>query len=62
MRKLSDRPRTPLRRVLEAGAADPDKITQLVELYTDVSPLTLKRKIDRTLAAMPSAMRLAIGA
>jgi len=42
--------------------ADPDKITQLVELYTDVSPLTLKRKIDRTLAAMPGAIRPASGA
>jgi hypothetical protein len=41
-RKLYDRPRTPLQRVLDSGAADPTKIPTLVDLYTAVSPLALK--------------------
>jgi hypothetical protein len=41
-RKLYDRPRTPLQRLLDSGAADPTKIPTLVDLYTAVSPLALK--------------------
>jgi hypothetical protein len=52
-RRLHDTPRTPLQRLLESGAADPEQIQGLVELYTTVSPLTLKRTIDRQLRAMP---------
>lgn len=40
-------PRTPLQRLLATGAADPDQIAGLVKLYAEVSPLTLKRTIDR---------------
>jgi hypothetical protein len=58
-RKRYDQPKTPLRRVLDSGAADPDKITSLVELYTTVGPLTLKRRIDRRLSAMPSSLEVA---
>ena len=58
-RKVYDTPTTPLRRVLDSGAADPKKITGLVELYTSVSPLTLKRRIDRRLDAMPTDKELA---
>ena len=54
--KKYDRPTTPLRRLLDSGAADPAKVMTLVDLYTAVSPLTLKRQIDRRLAAMPVAM------
>jgi hypothetical protein len=54
-----DQPKTPLRPVLDSGAADADKITSLVELYTTVSPLTLKRRIDRRLSAMPSSLEVA---
>jgi hypothetical protein len=61
-RKVYDRPVTPLRRVLAAGTADPSKIGELVRLYTEVSPLSLKRKIDRRLAAMPAAMKVAVSA
>ncbi len=57
-RKVYDRPTTPLQRLLNAGAADADKITALVGLYTGVSPLTLKRQIDRRLAAMPAALEV----
>jgi hypothetical protein len=57
-RKLYDTPTTPLRRVLDSGTADPKKIGSLVDLYTTVSPLTLKRKIDRRLAAMPTALEV----
>jgi hypothetical protein len=57
-RKVYDRPTTPLQRLLNAGAADPDKITALVRLYTGVSPLALKRQIDRRLAAMPAALEV----
>lgn len=45
-----------LQRVLNSGLADPDKIQELVALYTTASPLTLKRQIDRRLAAMPAAL------
>ncbi len=31
---------------------------RLVRLYTGVSPLTLKRQIDRRLAAMPAALEV----
>ena len=33
-------------------------ITSLVELYTTVSPLTLTRRIDRRLSAMPSSLEV----
>ena len=52
-RRLYDTPQTPLRRLLESGHADLNKLTDLTALYTEVSPLTLKRRIDRALAAMP---------
>jgi transposase InsO family protein len=53
-RRLHDTPRTPLQRLLATGAADPDQIAGLVKLYAEVSPLTLKRTIDRHLRSMPS--------
>jgi hypothetical protein len=61
-RKLYDRPETPLQRVLDAGFAEPTKVPALVQLYTEVSPLTLKRRVDRALAARPGALELASGA
>jgi hypothetical protein len=56
VRKHYDRPTTPLQRVLNSGEATPAKIPALVTLYTTVSPLTLKRQIDRRLAAMPASL------
>jgi len=56
-RKVYDRPTTPLRRVLASGAADPDRITALVTLYTATSPLTLKRQLDRALARKPATVK-----
>jgi hypothetical protein len=53
-RRRYDRPTTPLQRLLDASAADPNKIGVLVDLYSTASPLTLKRQIDRRLAAMPT--------
>lgn len=53
-RRLHDTPRTPLQRLLETGAAEPTKIGELVKLYTSVSPLSLKRSIDRHLRTMPA--------
>ena len=35
-------------------------IVQLIELYTSVSPLTLKRQIDRRLAAIPKPAGAAV--
>ncbi|HVB54351.1 MAG TPA: ISNCY family transposase [Candidatus Acidoferrales bacterium] len=57
-RKTYDRPTTPLRRVLAGSQADSTKIPALVSLYTATSPLTLKRTIDRRLAAMPAALEV----
>jgi len=62
LRKRYDTPTTPLRRLLDSGVADPAKVKSLVELYTAVSPLTLKRRIDRRLAAMPAALEVAASA
>ena len=42
--------------MLNNGLADPDKIQDLVARDTTASPLTLKRQIDRRLAAMPAAL------
>ena len=52
-RKIYDRPTTPFQRVLASGQTDATKVGALTDLYTRVSPLTLKRQIDRRLAAMP---------
>ena len=43
---------TPLRWALESGQVDPNKIQELVALYTTASPLTLKRQIAHRLAAL----------
>jgi len=56
-RKLYDVPTTPLQRALASGAADLTKVKDLVDFYSSVSPLTLKRQIDRRLAAMPLTRR-----
>src|SRR6266852_554336 len=61
-RKRYDTPTTPLQRVLASGLADLSKVKTLVELYSSVSPLTLKRQIDVRLAAMPLSRRLAANA
>jgi hypothetical protein len=52
-RRRYDTPTTPLERVLASGSADLTKVKALVELYSSVSPLTLKRQIDLRLMAMP---------
>ena len=54
-RRLYDTPKTPLRRLLDdyASHVDMNRLHPLTELYTGVSPLTLKRRIDRRLAALP---------
>ncbi len=57
-RKVYDRPTTPLQRVLSSGKTDATKVRALTDLYTRVSPLTLKRQIDRRLAAMPAALEV----
>jgi len=57
-RKVYDRPTTPLQRVLASGQTDAAKVRALTDLYTRVSPLTLKRQIDRRLAAMPAALEV----
>jgi hypothetical protein len=62
LRKRYDTPTTPLQRVLASGCADLTKMKALVELYSFVSPLTLKRQIDIRLAAMPLSRRLAANA
>lgn len=51
---MRGRPR--LQPVLASGRADPLKIEQLVALYTTTCQLSLKRQIDRGLAAMRAAL------
>lgn len=54
-RRFYDVPKTPLRRLLDgyADAIDFSRLDQLTEMYATTSPLSLKRQIDRSLAAMP---------
>jgi hypothetical protein len=54
-RRLYDIPKTPLRRLLDdyPQHLDLNRLRPLMELYTAVSPLTLKRRIDRRIAALP---------
>jgi hypothetical protein len=55
IRRLHDQPRTPLRRLLDSGSAHPAAIDELVHVYTETSPLTLKRQIQVHLSRMPAA-------
>ena len=55
IRRLHDQPRTPLQRLLESGGAQPNAVPQLVGLYSQLSPLTLKRQIQAHLSRMPAA-------
>jgi hypothetical protein len=57
-RRIYDIPATPMRRLLDhhAGQIDFSRLAALTELYTSTSPLTLKRSIDRALAAMPMTL------
>ncbi len=62
VRKLYDTPTTPLQRVLTSGSADLFKVRTLVEFYSRVSPLTLKRQIDVRLSAIPLSRKVAANA
>lgn len=55
VRRKYDIPATPMRRLLNdhADSIDYSRLNALTELYRSTSPLTLKRAIDRALAAMP---------
>jgi hypothetical protein len=57
-RRIYDTPKTPLRRLLDDHPehVDLNRIRALTDLYASVSPLTLKRGLDRRLAAMPAAL------
>ena len=55
-RRHYDTPATPLRRLLLSHAGDATHLEQLADLYAGTSPLTLKRRLDRRLAAMPVAL------
>ncbi|MHB8718137.1 MAG: hypothetical protein ACYDAC_04490 [Candidatus Dormibacteria bacterium] len=54
-RRLYDTPATPLRRLLDrhADRLEFTRLASLTDLYTTTSPLSLKRAIDRRLAAVP---------
>jgi hypothetical protein len=54
-RRLYDIPKTPLRRLLDdyPQHLDLNRLSPLTELYTALSPLALKRRIDRRIAALP---------
>lgn len=52
-RRRYDTPATPLSRLIASKVADPDKLQRLTQLYATTSPLTLKRDLDRALAARP---------
>ena len=56
VRRVYDTPTTPLRRLLLSHAGDIARLQPLVDLYTTTSPLTLKRRLDRRLAAAPTAL------
>lgn len=56
VRRIYDIPTTPLRRLILSHAADITRLQPLADLYTTTSPLTLKRRLDRKLAAMPATL------
>ena len=56
-RKLYDRPTTPLQRVLASGVSSPDRLAPAIRLYAELSPLSIKRNIDRHIAALPQLLR-----
>ena len=55
--KHYDIPKTPLRRVLAVGESCP-MLGELEQLAQTTNPLALKRRIDRSLAAMPHALEV----
>jgi hypothetical protein len=55
-RRKYDIPATPMRRLLLSHAQDVIRVQPLLQLYESVSPLTLKRQIDRRLASMPISL------
>jgi len=55
-RRKYDTPATPMRRLLLTHAQDVIRTQPLLALYESVSPLTLKRQIDRRLVAMPATL------
>jgi transposase InsO family protein len=46
IRKIYDAPKTPLDRLLESGAADPDRMAALVKLRNTLNPFELSRSIE----------------
>lgn len=57
LRRLHDRPQTPLARLVEAGAGYPELVERLLLAAQETSPLTLKRAIGRRLEGRPPAVR-----
>jgi hypothetical protein len=55
-RRKYDTPTTPMRRLLLTHAGKVTRVQPLLALYETISPLTLKRQIDRRLAAMPATL------
>ena len=61
-RKLYDRPSTPLQRVLASGVSSSQQLTLAIQQYSGLSPLTIKRRIDRHISALPALLRPAASA
>ena len=61
-RKLYDRPATPLQRVLASGASSSRQLTLAIQQYSTLSPLTIKRRMDRHISALPQLLRPAASA
>jgi len=52
----------PLSRVLASGVSSPDQLAIALGQYAQLSPLTIKRHIDRHIAALPQILRPATSA
>lgn len=50
-RKLYDRPSTPLQRLLASGASGSHHLALAIQQHAGLSPLTIKRRIDRHISA-----------
>lgn len=61
-RKLYDRPATPLNRVLASGVSSPQRLAIAARQYAELSPLTIKRRLDRHIATLPQLLRPAASA
>jgi hypothetical protein len=56
-RRLHDTPRTPLNRLIDSGQGEPAAIDELLRLSSELSPLSIKRRVGERLDGRPPAVQ-----